>query len=619
MTVLFADLVGFTARAERLDPEDVRALLSPYYARLRAELERHGGTVEKFIGDAVMALFGAPVAHEDDPERAVRAALAIRDGSRETRTDCRCASPSTPARRSSARRAAARARGWPPATWSTRPPACKRGAGERDPGRGDDVSRDPHTIEYREAQPVKAKGKSEPVPVWEAIAARAFGVDSSSVESRSSVGNGNSRCSPTRSLVPGSSGPSARDARRRARDRQEQARLRAVQGVETAGPDLLAPGTLAPLRRGRQLLGACRDGEGAGGDPRDGLPRRSPAKLRRAVEPSCLTRRGAWVERHLRPLVGVGDEVELGRSGGRRRSPPGGGSSRRSPNSVRSCWSSRTSTGRTTACWTSSTTSSTGRAACRCSSSAPPAPNCSSAAPAGAAASRTRRRYIAPLSDDETARLLGALLEQPLLAGRAAVGAARPGRGNPLYAEEYVGCSREDDSADEMPLPETVQGIIAARLDSPLERGEGLLQNAAVVGKVFWRGAAAAIDGRRSRRDRGAAARARAQRVRAAGPGSSVADETRVHVQAPARAGRRLRPDPARPRARTSIAPRPSGSSRSAAAGRLRRRCSPTTTWRRSSSPGRSATNRGARRPDARSSSRRRRSRVLARVAQGRP
>src|SRR6201990_3761443 len=78
VTVLFADLVGFTARSERLDPEDVRALLSPYYARLRHELERYGGTVEKFIGDAVMALFGAPVAHEDDPERAVRAALSIR-------------------------------------------------------------------------------------------------------------------------------------------------------------------------------------------------------------------------------------------------------------------------------------------------------------------------------------------------------------------------------------------------------------------------------------------------------------------------------------------------------------------------------------------------------------
>src|SRR5438034_7651801 len=79
VTVLFADLVGFTARAEQLDPEDVRALLAPYHERLRSELERFGGTVEKFIGDAVMGLFGAPLAHEDDAERAVRAALAIRD------------------------------------------------------------------------------------------------------------------------------------------------------------------------------------------------------------------------------------------------------------------------------------------------------------------------------------------------------------------------------------------------------------------------------------------------------------------------------------------------------------------------------------------------------------
>jgi len=79
ITVLFADLVGFTSAAEQLDPEDVADILGPYHERLRSELERWGGTVEKFIGDAVMALFGAPVTREDDPERAVGAALAIRD------------------------------------------------------------------------------------------------------------------------------------------------------------------------------------------------------------------------------------------------------------------------------------------------------------------------------------------------------------------------------------------------------------------------------------------------------------------------------------------------------------------------------------------------------------
>jgi len=83
VTVVFCDLVGFSSRAESLDPEDVEAILRPYHQRVRLELERHGGTVEKFIGDAVMALFGAPTAHEDDPERAVRAALAIRDFARE--------------------------------------------------------------------------------------------------------------------------------------------------------------------------------------------------------------------------------------------------------------------------------------------------------------------------------------------------------------------------------------------------------------------------------------------------------------------------------------------------------------------------------------------------------
>src|SRR2546430_584609 len=77
VTVLFTDIVGSTAKAENMDPEDVRARLAPYYVRLRAELEHFGGTVEKFIGDAVVALFGAPVAHEDDPERAVCAAFAV--------------------------------------------------------------------------------------------------------------------------------------------------------------------------------------------------------------------------------------------------------------------------------------------------------------------------------------------------------------------------------------------------------------------------------------------------------------------------------------------------------------------------------------------------------------
>ena len=78
VTVLFCDVAGSTALGERLDPELLRALLARYFERMKAIVERHGGTVEKFAGDAVLAVFGVPVAHEDDALRAVRAALEMR-------------------------------------------------------------------------------------------------------------------------------------------------------------------------------------------------------------------------------------------------------------------------------------------------------------------------------------------------------------------------------------------------------------------------------------------------------------------------------------------------------------------------------------------------------------
>ena len=77
VTVLFADLSGSTALGERLDPERLREVLDAYFSAMREEIEAEGGTVEKFIGDAVMAAFGVPVAHEDDPARALRASLRM--------------------------------------------------------------------------------------------------------------------------------------------------------------------------------------------------------------------------------------------------------------------------------------------------------------------------------------------------------------------------------------------------------------------------------------------------------------------------------------------------------------------------------------------------------------
>ncbi len=187
VTVLFTDLVGFTGRAEELDPEDVRAMLSPYYARLREQIEQRGGTVEKFIGDAVMAVFGAPVSHEDDPVRAVVTALAIREAVRESSPDLRIrtavntgealvsldANPNAGEAMASGDvvNTAARLQSAAPTDGILVGEATYRATR--------------HVIDYREAEPVEAKGKAKPVPVWEVVGARSrLGVD---VEQRAST------------------------------------------------------------------------------------------------------------------------------------------------------------------------------------------------------------------------------------------------------------------------------------------------------------------------------------------------------------------------------------------------------------------------------------------------
>jgi class 3 adenylate cyclase/tetratricopeptide (TPR) repeat protein len=173
VTALFTDIVGSTASAEEMDPEDVRARLAPYYSRLRSELESFGGTVEKFIGDAVVALFGAPVAHEDDPERAVRAALAINDAVRKLneqdewldihiRTAVHTGEALVVVGAKAAEgegmaagdvmNTAARLQGGAPVDGIAVGEATYRATAE--------------LFEYAEGEPVQAKGKSEPIPIW---------------------------------------------------------------------------------------------------------------------------------------------------------------------------------------------------------------------------------------------------------------------------------------------------------------------------------------------------------------------------------------------------------------------------------------------------------------------
>jgi class 3 adenylate cyclase/tetratricopeptide (TPR) repeat protein len=176
ITAIFVDLVGSTARSEQLDPEDVKALVAPYHARVRAELERHGGTFEKFSGDAVLALFGSPKAHEDDPERAVRAALSVQAAMAELNAEDEWLELNIRIGIHTGEALVMLGARPSEGEWSAAGDVLNTAARIQSaaPVNGilvgaltHEATRD--AIEYREAEPVAAKGKTEPVRVWEAV------------------------------------------------------------------------------------------------------------------------------------------------------------------------------------------------------------------------------------------------------------------------------------------------------------------------------------------------------------------------------------------------------------------------------------------------------------------
>ena len=173
VSVLFVDLVGFTSRAESLDPEDVRAILDHYHERVRTEIEQFGGLVEKFVGDAVMAVFGAPVAYGDDAERAVRAAFAVRAAL----ADLNAADPDLDLRARIAVNTgeAVVAVGARPGFGEAMVAGDIVNTASRLQSNapvngiivGDETYRSTRgAIEYEAGEPVSARGKSEPIPVW---------------------------------------------------------------------------------------------------------------------------------------------------------------------------------------------------------------------------------------------------------------------------------------------------------------------------------------------------------------------------------------------------------------------------------------------------------------------
>src|SRR6266700_2966463 len=322
VTVLFADLVGFTSRAERMDPEDVRRLLAPYWSRLRGELERFGGTVEKFIGDAVMALFGAPVVHEDDPERAVRAALAIRDWAREEgevqvriAVNTGEALVNLDARPESGEGMAAGDVVNTTARLQAAAPVNGVLVGETT------CRATRQAIDYRDADAVQAKGKMAPVRVWEAMAARSRVTSEAVSVSSPLVGRERELAVLSELLV-------------RVRD-ESSPQLVTLVGVPGIGKSRLVyelmqvverVGVLTYWRRGRSLpygeavplwalseIVKAQAGILESDSAEDGERKLAEAVVR--VVPDA--RDAAWVETHLRALAGLTSQDE---TGGDRRS-----------------------------------------------------------------------------------------------------------------------------------------------------------------------------------------------------------------------------------------------------------------------------------------------------------
>ena len=401
VTVLFVDLVGFTARSDEADPEDVRARLRPYHARLKQEIERFGGTVEKFIGDAVMAVFGAPVAHEDDPERAVRRRAARSRGHRRAERDAPGLELSVRDRRST------------PARWSWR---SARGPSEGEGMVAGDVVNTASRLQRPPGRAASLVGETTYRATRELFEYEP--PSRSTSRERPSRCRSGERSRPRAPLrrrrrAPRTTPFVGRDARARAAERDVRAdaaralaQLVTMVGEPGVGKSRLVRSSARTSTTEPELViwrqGRCLPyGEGitfwalgeivkaqAGileSDPPDEAARKlaarstsAAARRARGGVAQAASRRSSAARRRRRPSTG--DES----------SPPGGASSRPGRASGRSCWSSRTCTGPTTRCWSSSSTWSSGRRACRCSSSARPGPSCSSGVPAGAAASGTR-------------------------------------------------------------------------------------------------------------------------------------------------------------------------------------------------------------------------------------
>ncbi|MGN6177183.1 MAG: ATP-binding protein, partial [Streptosporangiaceae bacterium] len=509
VTVLFCDLVGFTAASDRADPEDVRARLRPYPARLRHEVEGFGGTVEKFIGDAVMAVFGAPMAHEDDPERAVRAGLRIL----EAIADLNEAEPGLglAVRVGVETGEAVVALGAAPElgeglvtgdvvnTASRLQGAAPVGGVLAGPGTYA-ATRD--VFEYQELDPVALKGKAEPVAAFRAVAPRArLGTDVTRSLATPMVGR-----QIDLGMLTGAFQKAVQES---------TVQLVVVAGEPGVGKSRLVAELLSFVDGWPEMIrwrqGRCLPyGEGItfwalgeivkaeAGILESDPPEVAAAKID-AVIPADAAE-GPWLRARRGPRAGL----------------PAPEASREENFAAWRAFIELLAEDSPTVLvvedlhWADAALLEFLEQLAGHIEGVPlllvatARPELSEQAPGWASSARNLARVnLAPLAPAETAQLISNLLGSAVLPAEVQQAILDRAGGNPLYAEQFVrllqdqqiltraGAGWRLDPDAQIPVPPGVHGLIAARLDTlPAER-KHLLHDAAVVGKVFWSGAVA--------------------------------------------------------------------------------------------------------------------------------
>jgi class 3 adenylate cyclase/tetratricopeptide (TPR) repeat protein len=500
VSILFADLAGFTSRSDHADPEDVRRTLIPFHTITKEEIERFGGTLDKFVGDAAMGVFGAPVAHEDDAERAVRAALAIQGRASEMAIPVRAAVNT----------------GEAVVTFATGPQVGENVAGDVVNTASRLQSLAPHggvavgevtyrathdAVDYRELEPVMVKGKADPLRVWVVESMREERPGRPDQDATPFVGRERertilrelfARAMADRSLrvvtVVGDAGIGKTRLVADLRDyvMGNDASARWYRGRCLPYGESV---TFAPLEEVvREATGVKRS------DDREEAARKLADRIR-LIEPR--EEETGWLGARLAPLLGL---VEAsGRIGINREESFAAwtrflaAESLRVPTvlviedlhwadpamldfldqlgehlgevSLLLVCTTRPELFDTRSEWRSHKTN-------------------------------TSTVTLSPLAEADMQQLLAELLVRSVLPAETEGPLVKSAGGNPLYALEFVRMLGDRDivsDASAIAVPETIHALIAARLDSlsPVQRS--LLQDAAVVGDPFWSGALASM------------------------------------------------------------------------------------------------------------------------------